>query len=122
MIHTTTPQQLREFNDEITSFKQLESVKNLRVNWLCIDDVLNTSLLWSSTNSTPPLCWNVQNVFTSIQTSCIFSNLYRPKKPMVFQLASFNIKIDLIQDTHILDIYFTLHSNGSVFEWMNSLA
>ena len=37
-------------------------------------------------------------------------------------LESFNSKIDLIQETHILDIYFIPHSNGSIFEWMNSLA
>ena len=41
---------------------------------------------------------------------------------MVVPLASFNSKIDLIQDMHILDIHFIPHSNGSVFEWMNSLA
>ena len=56
MLQTTTPQLLREFNDEIPSFKYLEAVGNLRVNVLCIDDVLGTSLLWSNTDSNPPLC------------------------------------------------------------------
>ena len=116
MIHTTTHQQLREFNDEITSFKQLEAVKKLRVNWLYIDDALGTSLLWRSTYSTPPLCWNVHNVFTSAQTSEIFSNLFPSKNHMVVPLASFNSKIYLIIDTQILDIYFIPHSNGSIFE------
>ena len=79
MLHTTTPQPLREFKDETTSLKKLEAVENLRVNWLCIDDVLGTSLLLSSTDSTPPLCCNVQNVFTLAQTSEIFYNLFPSK-------------------------------------------
>ena len=116
MMHITTPQPLREFNDKTTYFKQLEDVKNLRVNWLCIDVVLGTSLLSRSTDSTPPLCCNVQNVFTSAQTSEIFSNLFPFKNPIVVPLLSFNRRIDPIQDTHILDIHFIPHSNGSVFE------
>ena len=80
MLHTTTPQPLREFKDETTSLKKLEAVENLRVNWLCIDDVLGTSLLLSSTDSTPPLCCNVQNVFTLEQTSEVFSNLFPSKR------------------------------------------
>ena len=92
------------------------------MNWLCIDDVLGTGLLWSSTDSTPNFCWNVQNVFTSAQTSAIFYNIFPSKKPMVVPLASLNSKIDLIRDMHILDIHFIPHSNGSVFKWMNSLA
>ena len=41
---------------------------------------------------------------------------------MVVPLSSFNIKIDINLDTHILDIHFIPHSNSSVFEWINSLA
>ena len=37
---------------------------------------------------------------------------------MVIPLVYFNNRIDLIQYTHILDIYFIPHSNGSVFKWM----
>ena len=72
MMYTTTPQPLRDFNNETTSLKQFEVVKNLGFNWLCIDDVISTSLLWSSTHSNPPICWNVQNFFASSQTSDIF--------------------------------------------------
>ena len=55
MMHTTTSQSLKDFNNETTSFNQLEPVENLGVNWLCIDDVLVTSLLWSSTEATQKL-------------------------------------------------------------------
>ena len=60
--------------------------------------------------------------FTSAQTDDIFSNLIPSEKPMVVPLASFNSKIDIIRDMHILDINFIPHSNDSVFGWMNSLA
>ena len=50
-----------------------------------------------------------------------FPNSSHTKKHMVFPLASFNIRLDLIRDTHILDIHFISHSNGSVFECMDSL-
>ena len=120
-MHTTTPKPLTELNYKINYFKQLESVINLRLNWICIDDVLGTSLLCSSTDSTSPLCWNIQIFFTSAQTSDIFSNLFPSKNPMFVPLASFNIKIYLILYSHILEINFIPHSNGSAFKWMNSL-
>ena len=41
---------------------------------------------------------------------------------MVVPLASSNSMIDLIRDTHILDIHFIPHSNDSVFEWIKNLA
>ena len=59
--------------------------------------------------------------FKSAQTSEIFYNLFQSKNPMVVPLVSLNSNIDLIRDTQILDIYFIPNSNGSVFEWMNSL-
>ena len=40
---------------------------------------------------------------------------------MIILLASFNSNIYLIQDTHIIDIHSIPHSNGSVFEWVDSL-
>ena len=49
ILHTTASQPLKELNDEITSFKPLETVENLVVNWLCIDDVIGKGILWSST-------------------------------------------------------------------------
>ena len=69
-----------------------------------------------------PLCWNVQNVFTSAQTSKIFFNLFPSKNPMVVPLASLNSKIYIIQYTHILNIHFIPHYNGSIFKLINSLA
>ena len=87
------------------------------MNQLWIDDIFSTSLLWSSINSTPPLCWNVQNA----QTSQIFYNLFPSEKPMVIPLSCFNSNIDLIQDTHIIDIHFIPHSNDRVFNWMKIL-
>ena len=34
ILHNTTPQSMIIFNDETTSFKQLEDVENVRLNWL----------------------------------------------------------------------------------------
>ena len=40
-----------------------QSIENMKVQWLCINNITVSTSTWASTESAPPLVWLVQNVF-----------------------------------------------------------
>ena len=52
-----------------------QAIKNMKVQWLCINDITGSTSTWESTESAPPLVWLVQNFFTSNEYAKIFNTM-----------------------------------------------
>ena len=52
-----------------------QEIENMKVQWLCINNITGSTSTWASTESAAPLVWLVQNVFTSNEYAKIFNTM-----------------------------------------------
>ena len=96
-----------------------QAVENMKVQWLCINDITGSTTTWANTESTPPLIWLIQNVFTSNDNATIFNAML----PLVtWQLQSFAQLISnspTYNEIHGLDSTFIpTDETRDVTEWI----
>ena len=89
--------------------------KDIFSDWICINDVIVSLLLWSLNLPTPPSVWHFTFLFTSIPYQSLFRSLYKETPTLVYPLSSLILNVSFSQ-IKVLDITFIMSTTESIFE------
>ena len=96
-----------------------QAVENMKVHWLCINDITGSTSTWADTEASPPLIWLVQNVFTSESNAKLFTNMLPLLKWQKLSFAQLISDSSSLSAIHGIDSTFIPTDEArEVMEWI----
>ena len=90
--------------------------KEIFSEWICIDDIIGSSLLWSQNVAPASAIWNFTFFFTQDDNQFLFQQVHKDAKSTTQTCQSLLETIPYSQ-TSVIDISFIPKGSSSIFEW-----
>ena len=88
------------------------------ISWTIINDCAGAILTWIRNQSTPAIRWHTNHMFVRPQLRKLFQSIHPQEKTVIKSLKDIIASdANLLNASHIVDITFTPHTDGSIFEW-----
>ena len=89
------------------------------VSWTIINDCAGAILTWICNQSTPAVRWHTNHIFVQPQFMKLFQSIHPQEQVQVKSLKDIMMsEKHLLAVSHIIDIIFTPHTDGSIFDWI----